>query len=195
MFPGESVSVRFGLLRWSRLSGQNGRGSSLSEMAAAVDEEERDESEHRDTLLAAWWPQTPTLPVFVDGSNAQAVGLVRAVANPARVSVGVKQRFYLGSNPCTAYDGRGNVVSATASPHPASKTHFSVFNNPAGYPDHSGYVYIRFQQEPTHQVYLEGIKPGKVIVRCHPAIRIRDGDQHIEVHLRRVFADILVEVL
>ena len=144
---------------------------------------------------AVWWPKQPQFPPYVDGSKPQDIAQVRAVVFPTQVVVGVGQKFYLGAHPCMAYNGRGESVTAVAIPHPATKTYFTVFTNPAQLGDHTGYVAVKLQHSPpTAQVYLEGLKAGKVVVRCHPAVRITDGSQKVEVHLRHVFADIEVEV-
>lgn len=152
-------------------------------------------SESASTAEPVFWPPPPMGFVYVDGSSQQEMGLVRAVVSPTKVTLAVGEKFFLGANPVQAYNGRGHRVSTIAMPHPGSNVYFKVFKNPAGYPDHTGYVDVLLQHSPpTAQVYLLGKKPGKVVVRCFPLVNVNDGGRKIEVHLRHVFADIEVEV-
>lgn len=156
---------------------------------------QRPASSQTSSATPVFWPPQQVGAVYVDGSSFQAVGLVRAVANPTRVTVGVGQKFFLGARPVEAFNGRGERVGTSALPHPSGNVLFQVFTNPAGYPDHTGYVDVVLQQSPpTAQVYLVGRKAGKVVVRCFPLVNIDDAGTKMYVYLRHVYADIEVEV-
>lgn len=142
-----------------------------------------------------FWP-TFSSPVYIDGTSPSAVAEVRAVAFPTRITMSKNGRYYLGTRCVEAYNGRGERVSISSIPYPGENIHFEFYKNPPGNEDHTGYVKVKSEQEPTYQLYLQGLdkKTGIIVLRCWPLMRLDDGTKQL-VYIRHVFADIEVEVV